>query len=568
MKFCLDRSQRGHLYRIVKLFFAERRGMLRIGMLLAAITTLAGIALLGLSGWFITATALAGLSVASALAFDVFAPAAAIRFLAILRTVSRYGERLATHDATLSILAALREKLFRGWAEPGAARTLLARPATLLFRLTVDTDALDSLYLRILVPIGAALATAIVCGTILAIAVNPALGLGLCLWLLLIGLGAPIVASSAANRIARRRAYGLEALRARTIDLVSGQTELAITGRLAAQCEAIGKADRYLAAADDDFNRIETATTAAFAVASTIALTATLLTVGSLVEAGSISSPVAALALLIALSSMEPFAGLRRGALELGRTVLAARRLAPRLQPPQPARKPSQPGDGLALNLSGITAGYDTAEPLFRNLSLSIRSGECVALVGASGSGKSTLLSVITGELPIVSGRIESISQTLLPQRTELFHDSVRENLRLAAPQASDTQLWQALETAGLAADIRAMPGQLDTMLGEGGLGLSGGQGRRLVLARMLLRDTPFWLFDEPTESLDQATAQDILDRLKTLAGSKTMLMATHIRREALLAERILVMRNGKVIHDLRKNDAGFEAEIFNLKES
>ncbi|MEW6256643.1 MAG: ABC transporter ATP-binding protein, partial [Pseudomonadota bacterium] len=143
---------------VVRLFLAERKGMLAAGLALSALTLLAGVALLGISGWFITATALAGLSAATAMAFDVFAPAAAIRLLAIGRTASRYGERLTTHDAALTLLAGLRERLFRGWAQPGAARALRARPAKLLFRLTADIDALDSLYLRLVVPLAAATA--------------------------------------------------------------------------------------------------------------------------------------------------------------------------------------------------------------------------------------------------------------------------------------------------------------------------------------------------------------------------------------------------------------------------
>src|SRR5690606_546830 len=127
---------------VLTLFFSEKRGKLCAGMLLAAITVLCGILVLGLSGWFITATAIAGMARATALGFDVFAPAAGIRLLAILRTASRYAERLVTHDATLALLAAMREKLFRSWAAPQAAKTLLRRPSRLLFRLTADIDAL------------------------------------------------------------------------------------------------------------------------------------------------------------------------------------------------------------------------------------------------------------------------------------------------------------------------------------------------------------------------------------------------------------------------------------------
>ena len=142
---------------VLAAFWQAQPRRLALGAALAVLTVLMGMALLGLSGWFISATALAGLQAATALRFDVFMPSAGIRLLALGRTGSRYAERLVTHDATFGVLAALRERLFRGWARPDAARRLLARPARLLFRLTADIDALESFYLRLLVPAGAAL---------------------------------------------------------------------------------------------------------------------------------------------------------------------------------------------------------------------------------------------------------------------------------------------------------------------------------------------------------------------------------------------------------------------------
>jgi len=555
-----------HLRVILSLFFATRGSSLLIGIFLASATIMAGVALLGLSGWFITATAIAGLSVTSALMFDVFSPAAAIRMLAIIRTASRYGERLITHDATLGILAAMREKLFRGWSAPGAARALFARPASLLFRLTVDIDALDSLYLRILVPAGAAAAAAVVAGLTLGLLLHPLLGTGLCLWLLLVGLGVPVIGAVSARRAARKRAYSLEALRARTIDLVSGQTELAVAGRLDAQCASIMVADNHLAAADEDFNKLETATTAVFGMTTTIVVVGTLLFSAALVQNGTATPPLAALAVLIALASVEPFTGLRRGALEFGRTMLAARRIGPRLEPMPPATHPNMPPPGLALSLDAVTVGYSPDNPVFSELSLLVKTGERVALIGASGAGKSTLLAVATGEVSPAQGKVLISPCTLLPQRTELFRDSLRENLRLAAPQATDEILWETLEAAGLASDFRQLPEGLDTFLGEGGLGLSGGQGRRFALARLLLRDAPFWLFDEPTEGLDGKTAQDVLEQLSTLAKGRTILVATHVRREAAIADRIIVLEKGRITADICRSDPRYAKTLASLR--
>ncbi|MGO8118944.1 amino acid ABC transporter ATP-binding/permease protein [Rhizobium leguminosarum] len=551
---------------ILRLFLAERRRALLLGAALSAATVTAGIALLGLSGWFITATSLAGLSAAAAITFDVFAPSAGIRLLAIVRTAARYGERLATHDATLGVLAALRERLFRGFTEPGAARTLLHRPARLLFRLTADIDALDSLYLRILVPaavaIGAALAASLVLGLM-----HPVFGLCFGLFLAGAGLGLPVIAGRAARKHARRRAHGIEALRSRTIDLVAGQTDLLMAGRLAAQRETIAAADHYSARADDQLNRVETGLTFGFGLVSTLLLTASLLAVAALAETKAITAPVAALGLLVAFAATEPFAALRRGALEVGRTLLAARRIAPRpvavaAQEPLAAALP-----GYAFSVAKVSAFHENSNvPALQGIELALQQGERLAVIGSSGAGKSSLLALLSGELPARTGSVAVMATTLLTQRTELFEDSLRGNLLLANPDENEARLREALAAAGLLADIDAMPGGIDTRLGEGGLGLSGGQSRRLALARLFLRDTPLWLLDEPTEGLDGVTARDVLCRLSAMAPGRSLVIATHIRREAAIADRIAVIEGGRITEISRRGEAAFEKALDRLR--
>ena len=299
-----------------------------LGAALAALTVLMGMGLLGLSGWFIAATAIAGLQVASALVFDVFAPSAGIRLLALGRTATRYGERLITHDATLAALAQLRERLFRGWAGAGNIRDLLRRPARALFRLTSDLDALESLYLRLLVPASAALGAAIL-GTVVLGAMAPWLGIALGAWMLAVGAAVAAGLLLRSRLPAVRRALITERLRAQAVDLVSGQTELVMAGRLASHRDALQRTDRRLARADRHLHRLDVAAGAIYGVAGSLTLALVLLGVGVLVDQGRLGTAGATLALLIALSAMEPFAALRRGALEAGRTWLAARRLSP-----------------------------------------------------------------------------------------------------------------------------------------------------------------------------------------------------------------------------------------------
>ena len=567
---------------VLQLFLTSRPRLLLLGAALAVLTVLLGMGLLGLSGWFITSTALAGLHAATAIVFDVFMPSAGIRLLAMGRTLSRYGERLVTHDATLAVLADLREQLFRGWARPEAARQLLLRPARLLFRLTADIDALESVYLRLLVPLAAALGAALLAGVVLG-ALHWALGLALIFWLVLAGGAIAVWLARRARPAAVRRALATELLRARAVDLVAGQTELAMAARLTAQCDALALADQRLARADDALNRLEVRAGLAYGFTGTLTLVAVLLAVGALVGQGAIGAPAAALALLVVLTATEPWAALRRGALEAGRTWLAARRLSPHMTPEVLIREQEahqlaashlpltgaaqDSADALAVALRDVTLAHPGSPvPVAQGLSLRIAAGERVALIGASGAGKSTLLAAVAGELSPRCGTLQAQPCSWLTQRTELFQDSLRDNLRLADPAASDARLMAALQSAGLAGDVQALTAGLDTRLGEGGLGLSGGQSRRLALARLLLRDVPLWLLDEPTEALDAATAQAVLDCVAALAQGRTLLIATHLRREAELADRVLCLQAGVIVADWRRGSVEFDAALQALR--
>lgn len=536
------------------------------GALMAALTVLMGMALLGLSGWFIAATAIAGLVPATALVFDVFMPSAGIRLLAMGRTASRYGERLVTHETTLAVLAALREKLFVGWAQPGAARLLQLRPARLLQRLTADVDALDNVYLRLIVPVVAAAGAALLAGVVLG-ALQWWLGLAAFGWLLMAGMGLTIWLARRSTRPAVQRALALERLRAQTVDAVAGQTDLLMAGRLPAQCARIAQSDARVAQADHALNRLDAQAAAGFGIAGALTLAGVLAGAGYLVHAGVIGAPGAALALLVALTAMEPFSALRRGAVEAGRTRLAARRLGVRMaSEPVDAALPVPQGDvAFVLDHAGVQHA-DSPGAALQSVSLCIQKTERVALVGASGAGKSTLMAVLAGEQALTHGHAAAVPSVWLTQRVALFQDSVRDNLRLAAPLADDAALWGALEDAGLAADVCAMPQGLDSVLGEGGLGLSGGQARRLGLARLLLAQQPAWLLDEPTEGLDAATARDVLQRLQARAQHHTVVLCTHLQREAALADRLIWVNSGVVQAQARRGEPSFEALIARLR--
>lgn len=549
---------------VLRQLLLAQPGKLIGGAMLAALTVLAGMALLGLSGWFITATSVAGLHASTAIVFDVFGPSAGIRLLAIGRTGSRYAERLVTHDATFAALASIRVQLFRGWSRPEAASRLLRQPAKLLFRLTADIDALESLYLRLLVPAFTALCAALLAGVALGV-MQWQLGVGMAVWLLAAGGGISWIVARRARRPAIVRSRAIEKLRSGSIDLVAGQTDLVMAGRIDAQCAALARIDQSLAQADLALQRLETSAGAAYGVAGSVTLAGVLLAVAALVQQQALDLPLAALALLIALTAVEPFAGLRRGALEAGRMLLAMRRLAPRLDGRQQPASCIGTAPGLHLeHVSAAHAGSQVA--ILHDISLHIGEGERVALIGPSGAGKSTLLAIAARELAPLAGKVHAGRACLFTQKTELFQDSLRDNLRLADPTASDARLWDALHAAGLDEEVRAFAGGLDTMLGEGGLGLSGGQARRLALARLFLHASNVWLLDEATEALNAQTAVDVLQRLRARSEGRSLLIATHLRREAALADRLVTLRDGRIAGDARRGTPAFEAALARLR--
>lgn len=560
-----------------------------LAALSACLTLLAGVGLLGLSGWFITATALAGASVATALAFDVFRPSAGIRLLALGRTASRYAERLWGHDAVLAALAVMRERLFRSWATPQGSRSLRLEPSRLLFRLTGDLDALESIVLRFALPALAATAASGLMGVLLAF-LSPAIGL--ISFAAVFGTGAAITLRTmrAAALTAARRSRLIERMRAATIDMVSGQTALLMAGRLAAQRSRIGHYDAKLASQDRRLNRMDTAAGAVFTALNGGVVTATLLVTGHLATIGRIDLPVAVLCILAALGAMEPFSALRRGALEMGRALLAARRLGIRAdgRPSSHAALPSghcapashnlPSGDAgppgfktcgarTILRMRNVTARHPgSSRDVLRGIDLQIEPGERVALIGPSGSGKTSVLLLALGELTPAQGAVEACRASLLAQRPDLFLDTVRNNLLLAAPDADDARLWKALEAAGLDGTIAAAGAGLDTALGEGGLGLSGGQAKRLAIARMLLQRRDLWLLDEPTESLDDETAAQVLETLQREGGEPSWLLATHLYREAVLADRLVQMRDGTIVGEWRIGEEGYYRALEELR--
>jgi ATP-binding cassette subfamily C protein CydC len=535
-------------FHFVAMMWHQQRRWILAGAVASALAVLAAVALLALSGWFITAAALAGLAGAG-LSFDFFRPSAAIRFLALFRTAARYGERLITHDATLRFFASLRADLFKSVAAAPESRRFGS--AELLQRLTGDLDAIDALYLRVLLPAAVAVAVAaLTCGVLFYLSISFSVAIGTAF----LGSALALFAGAlAAKTSARRSAIGTEALRVRTVDMIHAQPDLLLSGGLDNQKARISKAALYLSDASNRLARIEIVTSTAIALGSAALVFALVLLAGTAFEARAIEGPVMALVVIGGLASLEVFAPMRRGAIEIGRIAFSGRRLH-RLWtgiPESDRRIAIKRGPAVAA--LGLTFRHgNAAKPIFENFYFAARNGERVTLTGKSGCGKSTLLSLIAGLVQSERGNIlihdDASAKSvvgLLTQRTELFNGSIEDNLRIAAPKASESELWHALEVVELHEKIEGLDGRLSWRLGESGSGLSGGEQRRLALARLVLRNPQIWLMDEPTAGMDEALARRVLANLLLHAPNATWIVAAHYDREIAISHRVVRMDAG-----------------------
>lgn len=545
------------LRRIITLLLVEERWSLARGAALSVAVLAMGVGLLSLSGWFVAAAAAAGLA-GIGIAFDFFRPSAGVRFLALGRAAARYGERLLTHDATLRALAGLRVRLLARLSGQDLGALMRMRGAQAMNRLTADVDALDGIALRLVLPVFAGVVVLILSmGLVWA-----TLGLAVAVW-----IGAVFAAAGwAAFRIGGRAALApakeaetaAQALRAQVIDLLRLRADLAVAGALADRRDAALARDAQSRAALARLDRIERATGAGFTMAIGLASAGALVIGAGLATSGAVSAPQVAIGFFAALALGEALAALLRGVAELGRMADAATRVSDLLDAPvAPVSRAriSVRDDAPLLAVDDLTYVRDGASaPVFDNLSLHLSRGETVLLAGRSGVGKSTLLFCLArlqdgavGDIRVMGVPLSDWPEPvlrarmgLLPQRSALIAGSVRDNLLLAVdtpPQ--DTALWEVLHMVALERVI-AERGGLDTRLGEGGLGLSGGESRRLALARTLLRRPDILLLDEPTEGLDPATAEAVVAGIRAYLPEAGIMIASHRAADRGIGDRVI----------------------------
>ena len=517
----------------------SRRGMWSVAWLLGAVTLLATVALLAVSGWFISAAAAAGVAaLATAYMFDYFRPGAIIRALAIVRTAGRYGERLASHNAVLALLRDLRVRFFGRLA--AAAGSVDVVSAGSMHRLTSDIDLLDQWPLRFLMPWlwALLLQTAFVLWLLLA---APALLLYVLPPLLLAGVVLPALAAWRGMALARQDTQAAEERRRRLLMPLSLITSLLLWRRWA-DCET------SFLEADAEYGRQQLRQQQWASAYVWLQQCALALLVGlllwqgwPLLESGALSVPVLLAMVLAVFGLNEVFTPLAAQFMALGFSSAARDRLnaVGSAKPAAEKAAAGWPQGGLIFSAENISAKKAGALNGAENINFVLESGQALLIAGPSGAGKSTLLDVLAGELAPLQGRLKlngrdfadflpSDEVGYLAQQVDIFDLTLAENLRLGKAGADDDALWRVLEKVQLADWARAQPQGLQTRLGEYGAAVSGGQARRIALARLLLKPRALLLLDEPFAGLDAATREVVSAMLLQEQAQGLLIVVSH----------------------------------------
>ena len=550
------RPSAGH--RTLHALLAEQRraqgGRLRIAALTAALVSVASVTLLGLSGWFITGAAIAGAGGYLVVqAFNYLLPAALIRTLAIVRTGSRYVERVSGHAAALKALARLRPELFARLAAAPPHRAFSLASGEASARMIQDVDAIQTLFVRLSGPYAAG-AGALAAITLTALTgVLPALVLtgGIAI----AGLGGLLIGRTVADPAGRRTQVAMGVFKNRLSSLQAAAPELRAYGLEGWAADQVGQAAHVL-----DRRRVEDAVAGGWIpVFQAVILAATVF--GVVATAANSPLPLVALAALASLTGLEAAAAVTTSLRQNGSAQEALERLAEVLDDPEvnsfQTSAPPTTGDAIVVRPVGLEM-----TPPFR-----------LGVVGPSGSGKTrlieTLMSLRTtpadqytlGGQPLEALHPNAIRPrfSYASQDIRLLTGSVADNLRLADPEASDEDLWAVLSDACLADRVSALPNGLDTVLGDNADSLSGGERRRLGLARAYLRPAPWLVLDEPTEGLDAATEARVLAGLnrRLVTHRQGLILVSHRSAPVALCDQVLDLARSALTDDARQEAHG-----------
>lgn len=508
-----------------------------LALLLGFITLLSAVTLLALSGWFISAAALAGMASIGAISFDYFRPAAIIRLCAIGRTAGRYAERLTSHYAALGLLKDLRVQSFATLAR---SKQYSRHSADTLQRLVTDIDLLDQLPLKVVTPWFWACslsALVLVFWYLLAPALFYSAGLPLVLALII-----PLLTLRRGIALAKQDTQAAATRRTVLLERLAMLTSLLLWQRWQDKTEHFSQHDQaYMTL---QLRQQQLASRVSLIQQSLLALSLlALLWQGSALVNGNVLTVPLLLSALLALWALnEALLPLCQSFMALGLSMSARDRLNQLADGGAVIADVNQaiPSAPFILNVSQLSARQGSALHGPDNINFNLHSGEVLLISGASGSGKTTLLMTLANQLAC-TGTLElnnhayahwQLGQTLgyLTQQPDIFDLTLAQNLRLAAPNASDDTLWQVLADVALADWAKQQPAGLDTVMGEYGAAVSGGQARRIALARLLLAQRPILLLDEPFAGLDPASTEQVLAALLKRQCNGLLIIVSHQR--------------------------------------
>lgn len=555
---------------------------LSLGMLLAFATLSASIGLLTLSGWFISASAVAGLTIARE-TFNYMLPGGGVRGLAMSRTAGRWGERVVSHNATFKLLTDLRIFFFKKLAPLIPGRISNLRDADLLNRLVADVDAMDHVYLRLVSPVTVGV-FGIFFLTLFLMWFDSSLGLILGSILLIMLLVWPILFYKLGKRNGGELTQNKADLRVTTLDWIEGYSELTLFGAEERYRNAILETQRKLMA-----NQFVNANLTGMASAALMLFNGLTLVLMLWLAAdgvgGNAPDPFIALMAFATMASFELLMPIAGAFQHLGQTLSSARRLnevilsEPEVQFAEEKLDINKPLD---ITFSNVTFNYpDSERSVLNAVDLTIPATHKVAIVGQTGSGKSTLIQLLTrywdpkkGYISIAGIELtqwnesqlrESIS--VVSQRVDILNGSLRDNLLIAKPDANDEHLANILKDVGLEKLLEN--DGLDSWLGDGGRQLSGGEKRRIGIARAILHDAPILLLDEPTEGLDKQTEHSIMTLFEKHFEGKTVIFITHRLIGLESMDSIVLIEQGEIVehgsHESLLNEAG---RYFQLRQA